>query len=153
LEFVDGSLVCIAPIGHKHVYMVDLRTELLAAEVRGRGIPRDQSTLRFNSGEAPEPALVLLRQHPDRRRSREAGPGDTMLVVEVVDSSLKRDLEKAELYARAAIPEYWIVDVNAPAVRVHLARAGGEYTDVRQYGRGEAFSSAALNRDVRVGEE
>jgi Uma2 family endonuclease len=152
LELLDGEIVRMTPVGHRHIYTVDLLTELLGAEARGRAILRVQSPLRFNAGEAPVPDLVLLRMHEDRYRSRQAGPWDALLVVEVADSSALRDQEKAGQYARAAIPEYWIVDVDRPAVTGHQPVAG-EYASVREYRRGEAFSSPALGgRDLRVEE-
>lgn len=153
LELVDGEFVRMTPIGHRHIYAVNLLTEFLAEAARGSAILQVQSPLKFNAGEGLIPDLVLLRPHEDRYRSRPAGPWDALLVVEVSDTSLARDLAKAEQYARAAIPEYWIVDVNRPCVLVHLTPAGGEYTHVRQYGYGQGFSSPALGgREVRVEE-
>jgi Uma2 family endonuclease len=153
LELVDGDLVCMTPVGDRHIYTVDLLAEYLWTHMRGRAIVRVQSPLKFNTGEAPVPDLVLLRMHEDRYRSRQARPWDALLVVEVSDSSLARDLAKAEQYAQAAIPEYWIVDVNRPSVLVHQAAIRGEYTDVREYRHGQVFSSPALDgREVRVEE-
>lgn len=141
----------MTPIGDRHMYAVDLVAEYLWSQMRGHAIVRVQSPLKFNTGEALVPDLVLLRMHEDRYRSRPAGPWDALLVVEVSDSSLARDLAKAEQYARAAIPEYWIVDVNRPAVLVHPQPVGGEYTEVREYHHGQAFASPALaGREVRV---
>jgi Uma2 family endonuclease len=149
LELVDGDLVCMSPVGDRHIYTVDLLTEFLGDQARGRAILRVQSPLKFNAGEGPIPDLVLLRRQEDRYRMRRAGPWDALLIVEVSDSSLARDLAKAEQYARAAIPEYWIVDVNRPAVLVHQVPVGGEYTDVREYRHGQTFASPAL--DGRAG--
>jgi len=48
------------------------------------------------------------------------GPGETVLVVEVAESSLARDRgEKAKIYGRAAIPFYWIVNLVDGLVEVH----------------------------------
>jgi Uma2 family endonuclease len=153
LELVDGELVCMTPVGHRHIYMVNLLTEFLAEQARGRSILQVQSPLKFNTGAGPVPDLVLLRLVEDRYRSRAPGPWDALLVVEVSDSSLVWDLGKAEQYAQAAIPEYWIVDVNRPAVLVHQAPVGGQYTDVREYRHGQAFSSPGLGgREVRAEE-
>lgn len=153
LELVDGDLVRMTPIGYRHIYTVDLVAEYLWSQMRGRAIVRVQSPLKFNTGEAPVPDVALLRMHEDRYRSRPAGPWDALLVIEVADSSLALDLAKAGKYARAAIPEYWIVNVNRPAVVVHHAPVGGEYTDVREYQHGQSFSSPALGgREVRVEE-
>lgn len=153
LELVDGDLVCMTPVGDRHMYTVDLVAEYLWSQMRGRAIVRVQSPLKFNTGEAPIPDLVLLRMHEDRYLSRPAGPWDALLVVEVSDTSLSRDMAKTEKYARAAIPEYWIVDVNRAAVIVHQSPAGGEYTNRREYRHGASFPSPALGgREVRVEE-
>jgi Uma2 family endonuclease len=153
LELVDGDLVCMTPVGDRHMYTVDLVAEYLWSQMRGRAIVRVQSPLKFHTGEAPVPDLVLLRMYEDRYRSRSAGPWDALLVVEVSDTSLARDRGKAEQYARAAIPEYWIVDVNRTAVLVHQHPVGGEYTDIREYRHGRVFPSPALGgREVRVEE-
>lgn len=153
VELVDGELVRMTPVGHRHIYAVNLLTEFLAVQARGRAILQVQSPLKFNFGEAPVPDLVLLRMHEDRYRSRPAGPWDALLVVEVSDSSRARDLVKAVQYAQAAIPEYWIVDVNRPAVLVHTAPVSGEYTRIREYRHGQSFASPALEeRNVRVDE-
>ena len=150
-ELADGEIIRMSPAGHLHIYVVDLLTDYLGQWAHGRAILRVQSPLRFNGLEAPQPDLVLLRLHEDRYRSRQAGPWDALLVVEVTDSSLARDLEKAVQYARAAIPEYWLVDVNRGVVLVHLNPVGGEYADVRQYGRGQSWTSPGLGgREVRV---
>lgn len=153
VELVDGDLVRMTPIGNRHIYTVNLLTEFLAEQARGRAILQVQSPLKFHAGEGLMPDLVLLRLQEDRYRSRPPGPWDALLVLEVSDSSVARDLAKAERYAQAAIPEYWIVDVNRPGVVVHLAPVGGEYTHVRQYRHGQAFSSPALGgREVQVEE-
>lgn len=153
LELVDGDLVCMTPVGDRHMYTVDLIAEYLWSQMHGRGVVRVQSPLKFHKGEAPIPDVVLLRMIEDRYRTRPAGPWDALLVVEVSDTSRARDLAKADQYARAAIPEYWIVDVSRSAVLVHELPVSGEYTQVREYRHGQAFRSAALDgRDVHVEE-
>ena len=46
-------------------------------------------------------------------------PRTALLVIEVADSSARRDLEvKARIYARAGVPEYWLVLVKQRAIAV-----------------------------------
>ena len=53
-------------------------------------------------------------------RSREHHPRTALLVVEVAGDSLRLDRQtKAALYARAGIPEYWIVNLAESTVEVH----------------------------------
>jgi Uma2 family endonuclease len=150
-ELIRGEIVCMTPVEHRHIYVVDLLTEHLAEWCRGRALLRVQSPLKFNDLEAPQPDLCVLRLHEDRYLSREAGPWDALLVVEVSDSSLPRDRDvKGPMYARAAIPEFWLVDLSRDVVLVHEDPAGGEYTWVREYGMGDSWTSPALGgRQIR----
>jgi Uma2 family endonuclease len=50
----------------------------------------------------------------------DAHPSTAALVIEVADSSLRLDRRfKAAIYARAGLPEYWIVNLVDPALEVH----------------------------------
>lgn len=50
-----------------------------------------------------------------------------LLVIEIADSTLTHDLGyKADLYRRAKIPEYWVVDVPHRCLRV-FTLAGDRY--------------------------
>jgi Uma2 family endonuclease len=51
--------------------------------------------------------------------SRKPQPNQAVLVIEIADSSLKLDREKALEYAAAQVPEYWLVDLNARQVEVY----------------------------------
>ncbi|HYH81943.1 MAG TPA: Uma2 family endonuclease [Longimicrobium sp.] len=153
-ELLDGKIVSMTPVGHRHVYIVDNLVALLGPWAPGRAILRVQSPVRFNTVDAPQPDVTLLRLHPDRYRSREAGPWDALLMVEVADSSVVRDREiKGPMYARAAVPEFWLVDVNRGSVVVHMNPVAGEYTSVREYSHRDAWNSPALDgRSVQVEE-
>ena len=72
-------------------------------------------------------------------------PSTAALVVEVAVSSLPRDLvRKHELYARAAVPEYWVVDVDGRRVVVHQQPHEGGYQRVTEVGAGGALTSQSL---------
>ena len=74
-----------------------------------------QGPLEVSSGSEPEPDLKLTEGEPSYDRlSRTA-----LLVVEVAVTSHKKDRgSKAEVYARAEVPTYWLVDVPGRAVEV-----------------------------------
>ncbi|MBL8234874.1 MAG: Uma2 family endonuclease [Bryobacterales bacterium] len=70
------------------------------------------------------------------------------LVAAVSDSSLRFALTtKASLYARAEIPEYWVVDLNARRIVVHREPCEGQYTSVRAYGENEPVCPIAAPDD------
>jgi Uma2 family endonuclease len=71
-------------------------------------------------------------------------PADLRLVVEVSDSTLGFDLTtKAELYARAGIAEYWVVDVAARRLIVHHEPREGLYRSVTAYNEEETVTPLA----------
>jgi Uma2 family endonuclease len=78
---------------------------------------RGQLPIALDEESEPEPDARVVpgsfRDYPH------AHPARAALVVEVADSSLALDRgEKAGLYARARVPEYWIVDLMGHALEV-----------------------------------
>ncbi len=73
-----------------------------------------------NPKNEPEPDVVVLNR-TFRGLGNNAKPKDIVLVAEVADTTLHQDLTtKARLYARAAIAEYWVLDL--PKHRIHVYR-------------------------------
>jgi len=66
----------------------------------------------------PEPDLAVVVGGP--RDYSGSHPKTALLVVEVSDSTLKKDRGlKAHLYARAGLADYWIINVNDRQIEVH----------------------------------
>jgi Uma2 family endonuclease len=89
----------------------------------------------------PEPDVAVLREYKAEYRKRHPTGEETELVVEIADSSLASDLSiKRRLYARAGVPEYWVVDLNNRRLVVHrgLDMTKGEYASVQSYAETEA---------------
>jgi len=106
-----------------------------------------------NPSSYPEPdAIVLVRSV--RELTGHIRAGDIRLVVEVSDSSLTFDLhEKSWLYARAGIPEYWVLDINARRLFAHREPENGKYKTVTIYSANESVASLAdPSSSVRVGD-
>jgi hypothetical protein len=97
-----------------------------------------------NPTNEPEPDLVVLAKPSREFRDANPRPGDLRLVVEISDSTLGFDLTtKGELYARAGIVEYWVVDVPAWRLVVHRDPREGLYRSVTAYSEEETASPLA----------
>lgn len=99
----------------------------------------------------PEPDLAVVTESADHYATAHPGPEDTHLVVEVSVSSLAIDLgEKASRYALAGIPEYWVVDVEARTVVVHVDPdpERGTWRSVTRIPYGSPLTSRCLNEPV-----
>ncbi|MCL4861873.1 MAG: Uma2 family endonuclease, partial [Caldilineaceae bacterium] len=75
---------------------------------------------------APEPDVsVVIGSYDDYR---DAHPTTALLVVEVADTSLAHDRErKRRVYARAGIPEYWLVNLNDYRLEIFRNPAEDDY--------------------------
>ena len=73
-----------------------------------------------------------------------------LLLIEVADTSLRFDRAvKLPLYARACIPEVWIVDLKRRAVDVHRAPHAGCFTETATE-QGDGVPTPALDPAARI---
>ena len=70
---------------------------------------------------------------------------DVLLLIEVADSSLAVDRRvRMPLYARAAIPEAWILDLTADRVDVYRVPTADAYQQVVTFERGQRVAPVAF---------
>jgi Uma2 family endonuclease len=138
VELLDGEIVPMNPINSPHAWGV-VRLNRLFSVFPDRFVVFVQSPLRLSDRSEPEPDIVLAQL--DTPEDRHPGPDDVSLVIEVADSSIRVDrLRKLPMYARARIPEYWIVDLNAERIEVYRDPMRSRYRSVAAFGRGETVS-------------
>ncbi len=78
-------------------------------------------------------------------RAAHPGPGDILLVIEVADTSGQADRDlKVPLYARAGIPETWLVDLANEVIEVHRQPGLEGYREVHTLRRGDTVSALLL---------
>lgn len=130
VELLNGQLAEVSPQGPQHSGIGQwLASQLIRGIDPGVAGVRVQLPLRFAPLSEPEPDIAIVpagfytREHPTR----------AMLVIEIAKSSRRLDLGvKAEVYAAAAVPQYWVVDIAARTVHVHRSPAGCAYGSLRQ---------------------
>ena len=117
VELIGGQLFVAEPQGTYHASLVGAVGDALRAVLPAGWIIRIQAPVALDDESAPEPDVAVVRgTHADYRHAHPRRPA---LVVEVADSSLSFDRDaKGSLYARAGIPDYWIVDVIGRVLEV-----------------------------------
>ena len=96
-----------------------------------------------NPTSEPEPDITLLHR-PASQLGNNPMPGDIALIVEVSDSTLDHDLgPKAQLYARAGIPEYWVIDVKGCRIYQHREPSAEGYASLRVVASADTLSPLA----------
>jgi Uma2 family endonuclease len=120
-ELLEGWLVTKLPKGTAHDAIIDQLHELIAQLLPKPWRCRTQSAVTLSDGE-PEPDGAIVLGPATRYFNRHPGPADIAVIIEVSDTTLQRDRGiKLRSYARAGIPEYWIVNIKARAVEVYTS--------------------------------
>ena len=139
VELIEGQIVEMSAPGTRHTWTV---VRLNRAFTRREDVfVSPQSTFQIGQYGGPQPDVVVLRA--DAPQDRLPSPDHAVLIVEVADTSLAHDrYTKAPLYARAGIPEYWIVDLNGERIEVYREPSSSGYRALRYFLRGESLSPA-----------
>lgn len=112
-ELVEGWIVPKMPQDPIHAGTLELAAEVLRAYIPAGWSVRSQVPVTTSDSE-PEPDVAVVRGRTVDYLKRHPAPADVALLVEVANTSLEFDRRlKARIYARAGIPAYWILDVNA----------------------------------------
>jgi len=118
VELIRGEILKMTPQGPQHVYSFGRCARLLERAFGEAFHARTQSPLSLPGGSEPEPDVAVVRGQPADYLA--AHPTTAELVVEVADSTLTNDRRrKAPVYAEAAIPDYWIVNLSDRLLEVY----------------------------------
>jgi Uma2 family endonuclease len=151
VELIRGEIVEMSPIGRRHAAFVDNLNQLLVTRLAGRAIVSVQNPVVLADDSEPEPDLKILRRRAVAYKDREADAADTLLLIEVAETSLAYDRStKLRLYAETGIPEYWIVNCVSESVEVHRARRAEGYGEVSRVTAPDAIVSPQAFPDVTV---
>ena len=135
----DGELIDMPSEGARHSNVKSDLIQLVSAQSYGKYRVGADTPLRLSDHEWPEPDLFVL---PQSIRPAEARGADTLLVVEVADTSLKDDLgDNAVLYARHGVREYWVLDLANGVTHVHALKSDGSFAAPRIAPAGERLSA------------
>lgn len=121
VELLDGLLIDMSPQDPQHAWTILQLTQLCAERA---ALLRVQLPLDVADGWVPEPDVALAESNPRHH------PKTALLVVEVAFSSKRVDTGKALVYAHAAVPTYWLVDLPARTVIVHTRPGPNGYASI-----------------------
>ena len=144
VELVAGEIVMMSPIGPRHEEIVD-RLNAWSSQAVSSAVARVriQHSLAIPGRQSvPQPDVAWVR--PRDYASKRPDAADSLLVIEVADTSLRHDLEeKAGIYAAGGVPDYWVVDATAETVHVLRSPGPQGYAEHRVATRGERIAPLA----------
>jgi Uma2 family endonuclease len=118
IELIGGHLVVAEPKGPYHTSAVGAAEYAVRAALSPGYIVRTQAPVALDDESEPEPDLAVVPGRPGDYR--DAHPAQPALAIEVADSSLAFDrIRKGSLYARAGVPDYWILNLVERVLEVY----------------------------------
>ncbi len=151
IELLRGQLVTMSPEGLQHT---DVGHWLFKRLVRAFG--DDEFEVRYsapfgaNEDSEPEPDVFV---GPPAQPARFAHPSEALLLIEVSDSSIRKDrIVKRALYAEVGVPEYWIIDITSgvPIVEVYTDPTPTGYATMTKHRDGEVIRPKHVPIDIAV---
>lgn len=150
LELLGGQLVVREPQGRPHATGIRLVARALRVVFGPDWTIEAQLPVALDDESEPEPDIAVVPGGP--RDYIESHPNRPELVVEVALASLALDRgEKASLYARAGVADYWIINLVDDVVEVYRGPVadphgayGWRYASTATLRRGDSVTPLAL---------
>jgi Uma2 family endonuclease len=146
VELLEGEIYPMPPIGPPHSSRVTRLDRLFYQRL---GFERftiiTQNPIHLGEYSEPQPDLTVAVWREDDYALAHPTPPDVLLVVEVADTTLKTDRQyKLPLYARAGVPEAWLINISGRRVELHAEPVNGAYQIVRVFQPDETIQSHAI---------
>lgn len=128
VELLEGEIVPKMTQNNPHRTSTLLVGAALRSAFGDDTFVQEEKPIALSEQSEPEPDVAVIRGAIRSYLDDHPGPEAILLIVEVADSSLRRDrTHKALLYADAGIVEYWVVNLVDRVLEVHRDPVGGAY--------------------------
>lgn len=112
VELLEGKIWQMAAKGTGHSAAVTRCDRILRRVLGDIALVRLQDPIQLDDYSEPEPDVAVVAPDIHDYEGCHPKPEAVYLLVEVADTTLKRDLDfKMHLYAKSGIVEYWVLDV------------------------------------------
>jgi Uma2 family endonuclease len=116
VELLDGDVIEMSPTGDRHIEAVNRCTRRFILALGERAVVSPQNPVRLTEHDEPQPDLAVAR--PEVVSAPRLG--EILLAIEIADSSLEYDRStKVPPYARAGVPETWLLSVRDGVLEVY----------------------------------
>jgi Uma2 family endonuclease len=142
IELLDGMLVTKMTRGGPHDRLITWLNWKLTRTIDDAFRVRPQCAFAAGEWSEPEPDFAIVRADD----TLEDHPSEALLIIEVADSSLRRDRGwKQAIYAKAGVPEYWVVNAQDRTVEVYTEPTPNGFTRKQVLGDGDVLRPTTLS--------
>jgi Uma2 family endonuclease len=150
-ELIDGEIMVMAAQENPHAISLAKTISLLQGAFGSAFWARNQTTLRVSDRHAPDPDIAIVEGTMEDWLGQPL-PNTALLVVEVSDTTLRRDVQiKSRIYALAKVRDYWVLDIVGRRLEVFrepkpdkTSETGWSYSVTRALDESKVIAPLAL---------
>ena len=136
VELLEGEIIEMSPEGIPHRNTNHKTVKYLRRVLDGLAEVYESHPITLDNSE-PEPDLAIVRLPESIYDTHHPYRLDIYWLVEISEKTLINDLEnKAIIYARNGIIEYWVIDLKNSKLIVHTQPQNGRYSKIVEYQTG-----------------
>lgn len=145
VELIEGEIIDMRPMGSAHAGTVNRSSAFFHRNLADIVIVSVHDPVRLDDFSEPQPDLALLKPRKDFYSKSHPTPADVLVVMEVAGTSVDYERNvKLPLYARAGIPEAWLMVLRKDVIEVHSQPKNGKYQKVQGLKRGKTLVSPTI---------
>ncbi|GBO55151.1 hypothetical protein APA_3201 [Pseudanabaena sp. lw0831] len=130
VELLEGKIVCMSPQRPFHAASVQRSSRLLFKLLSDRAEIRIQLPVILGNDSEPEPDIAVVRFDDHEYSFRHPEVSDIYLLIEVADWTISKDRkQKARIYGKNQVLEYWILDLQNRQVYIFRQPEDGSYRE------------------------
>ncbi|MBV6624041.1 MAG: Uma2 family endonuclease [Rivularia sp. (in: Bacteria)] len=112
VELLEGKIIYRDKVGIAHSCAVGRINYLLQKLLQNRSLISVKNPIQLDDYSEPEPDITVVKIDLLDYADHHPTPDEVYLVIEVADTTFKKDCEtKGKAYAAAGIINYWVLDV------------------------------------------
>lgn len=127
IELLQGDIINMSPEGIPHSGTSKSVSSYLRELLENKACISEAHPITLDNSE-PEPDIAIVRLPEEEYLHHHPYAEDIYWLIEIANKSLAKDLgQKAEIYARNKIAEYWVIDLVNNRVIVHTDPEAKQY--------------------------
>jgi len=155
VELIGGEIVEKPALDPQYAACIQRLHHFLQGSLGEVAAVRVRLPITIPDYDEPEPDVAVVKPDPHEYDLNHPTPSDVLLLIEVALSSAAYDRDvKLPLYARAGVPEFWLVDLKGDSIERRSAPDpdAGVYRSVAHFQRSEVVSSTILPQLMVLGD-
>lgn len=153
VELLNGIITVMFPTNNPHLGMVGRLTRILNLRFANDYFVLPQCPLQIEKNNETEPDILIAKARDDDYMNSSMPPEDVHLIIEIADSSLKRDRnQKKVIYATANIREYWIINLQDRQIETFKQPQNADYQAKNIFKTGETALCEHIDFQLSVDE-